>query len=678
LSRDHLADAARDPAEVIKLALQRHQAGAREEAEGLYRQVLETHPNDPTALYLYGLFNAEAGRLEPAEQLLSRLAELCPDKIEGHLAVANVAAQRGRQDQAIASYRHALKIQPDHADALVNLASLLLQRGFAADDDFESAIAVCRSAIALFPDPAPAHAILGRILLADGRTSDSIEAYHASLALAPDKAATWAGLSLALLAAGDGEAALETADAALALSPELADALCARGSALLALQDPGAAVEAFQRGVAAAPSQARMHLGLGDAYAELDLNLDAVEHLARAATLDPASKWANANLGSVLYRCGDLDNAHLYCGKALALDPNLAVAHRNLAGIHADRGEEELFRHHRDAAFALNNVLTKRARHPRADVLVLTTSDSGNIPYKHILPLDHYTRIEWFIEYADDVRAAALPPYDLVFNVIGDADFSDATDAPVASFLEACERPVLNDPAKVARTRRDRLPALLAGIEDVVTPVSIRLDPSEASGRDLAAWLAEAGLTTPILIRPTGSHGGRGLILAETPADLAAVDTSNGLYATQYVDSRKSDDPRFRKYRVVFVDRKPYPYHLAIKDEWLVHYFSSEMTGDESRQAEELRFLEDPTTSLGERAWAAVTAIGERLDLDYAGVDFAVLPDGRVVVFEANATMLVHPEREAEFLYKNPFFERISQAFQALVERRIRDSRAAA
>lgn len=48
---------------------------------------------------------------------------------------------------------------------------------------------------------------------------------------------------------------------------------------------------------------------------------------------------------------------------------------------------------------------------------------------------------------------------------------------------------------------------------------------------------------------------------------------------------------------------------------------------------------------LGERAMAAIAAIGRRLDLDYGGMDFTLLADGRLFVFEANATMLVHGER---------------------------------
>lgn len=72
---------------------------------------------------------------------------------------------------------------------------------------------------------------------------------------------------------------------------------------------------------------------------------------------------------------------------------------------------------------------------------------------------------------------------------------------------------------------------------------------------------------------------------------------------------------------------------------------------------------------------AAITAIGKRLDLDYAGVDFTVLSDGRVLVFEANATMLVHAEDTSGALaHKNPHFQRILGAFDAMLIRRLRRS----
>ena len=95
------------------------------------------------------------------------------------------------------------------------------------------------------------------------------------------------------------------------------------------------------------------------------------------------------------------------------------------------------------------------------------------------------------------------------------------------------------------------------------------------------------------------------------------------------------------------------------------------MADDLARQAEERRFLADPATALGPVAHAAVIEVGARLCLDYGGIDFSVLPDGRAVVFEANATMLAHPEDpDGEFAYKNPYATRIFEAFQAMVAHR--------
>ena len=122
---------------------------------------------------------------------------------------------------------------------------------------------------------------------------------------------------------------------------------------------------------------------------------------------------------------------------------------------------------------------------------------------------------------------------------------------------------------------------------------------------------------------------------------------------------------------MIFVDGQAFPYHLAIANDWLVHYGAAQMEDDAARQAEERRFLEDPAASLGKPALAAIVEVGRRLGLDYAGIDFSVLPDGRAVVFEANATMLVHPEEaDGEFAYKNPHAARIFAAFQTMVARR--------
>ena len=89
--------------------------------------------------------------------------------------------------------------------------------------------------------------------------------------------------------------------------------------------------------------------------------------------------------------------------------------------------------------------------------------------------------------------------------------------------------------------------------------------------------------------------------------------------------------------------RVAYPLHLAISADWKVHYFTAAMAKSAAYRAEERRFLDDMPAVLGARAMAALAGIGAALRLDYAGVDFALAPDGSVLLFEANATMVIVP-----------------------------------
>jgi hypothetical protein len=89
------------------------------------------------------------------------------------------------------------------------------------------------------------------------------------------------------------------------------------------------------------------------------------------------------------------------------------------------------------------------------------------------------------------------------------------------------------------------------------------------------------------------------------------------------------------------------------------------------KREEEARFLQKPSAALGPRAMAALEDIGKRLDLDFAGIDFSLDPSGKLLVFEANATMLLHLQDEAAvFPYKHVHVPNIFNAFDAMLERK--------
>ena len=655
---------------ILGEALNHHQAGRHDEAAALYRKALEADPREPTALYLFGLLNFETGQTEAALDLLRRVVEARPNHAQARFTLANILSWRGEFEPAAAQYSAVIELQPDHLAARLGLASALRDQG-----DLDAALAACRAAQDEAPQSAAVYETLASVLSALGRTDAAIDAYRAAIDLQPDLATAQSSLALVLLGEDRADEALSAADAALALDPSPAGAWFARGSALKALGRSGSAIDALEQALARNPEMAAAHLILGILHGELEQGAEAIQHLREAISLDPMLKEAHASLGSIYLLTGQKEDAERFSMLALAIDPDMVAPHQNMASLLTESGRFAEARTHRDAAYGQQNLFIDTALAPRRRVLILVTAESGNVPFKFLLPRDRYSRITWVIEYASEDQAGRLPPYDLVFNAIADPDLASPTQAPVERFLKACTAPVFNDPAQIRRTFRHLTRDLLAGLADVTTPRTLRVsaDVQGPGGPGLAglqALIAEAGLTWPILIRPIGSHGGKGLTRVDGPPGLASVQLARGLdhYLTAFHDYRSSDGV-WRKYRMIFVDRRPFPYHLAISDDWMVHHGTADMPQRPERLAEELRFLEDPEAAIGAKAMAAVEAIGRRLDLDYCGVDFSVLPDGSVLVFEANATMLVHPEQaDGPLAPKNPYVQRILDAFEAMIE----------
>jgi hypothetical protein len=92
------------------------------------------------------------------------------------------------------------------------------------------------------------------------------------------------------------------------------------------------------------------------------------------------------------------------------------------------------------------------------------------------------------------------------------------------------------------------------------------------------------------------------------------------------------------------------------------------MADDAAFRDEEAAFLDDMAAALGAKAVAALERVAGALGLDYAGMDFALDPDGRVLLFEANATMVINPpEPDPIWDYRRPAIERALAAARALI-----------
>jgi len=171
-------------------------------------------------------------------------------------------------------------------------------------------------------------------------------------------------------------------------------------------------------------------------------------------------------------------------------------------------------------------------------------------------------------------------------------------------------------------------------------------------------------------LRTPGFHNGEHFVRVENAQQLTGALTSlpgNELTAIEFLDARGTDG-KFRKYRVMLVDGRLYPLHLAISSNWKIHYVTADMADNAEHRAEEARFLENMPAVLGSRAMAALQLIQETLALDYAGIDFGLSREGDVLLFEANATMVVpEPAADERWAYRRDPVQRIHDTVRKML-----------
>lgn len=358
----------------------------------------------------------------------------------------------------------------------------------------------------------------------------------------------------------------------------------------------------------------------------------------------PDDPRAYVNLGNQLRQDGE-PGARAYFEAALLRCPALPEAHQGMAHLLSEAGDETGAAWHRERGFAARALTTApfRGAGVPVDVLQLVSCVGGNIPTRHLLS-DRTFRVHTvFAEYAD--RVARLPPHAVVFNAIGDAELCQPALAAATVLLRGGTASVLNPPHAVAVTARANNAARLGRLPGVIVPRCALLPRATLAAADAAAALAQHGLGFPLLLRAPGFHTGRHFVkvqdASELPEQLAHLPGET-LIAIEFLDTR-SPDGCARKYRAMIVGGQILPLHLAISEQWKVHYYTSNMADRPEHRAEEAAFLQDMPGVLGPIAMDTLARIAETLALDYAGVDFAVASDGRLMLFEANATMVVAP-----------------------------------
>jgi len=584
--------------------------------------------------------------------------------------------------------------------ALLNEAFTRLSRG-----DAVSAARAAQSAVSLHSGSAEAHYLLGNAQFLQGRTDDAALSYRQAIAIAPDLAEAHNNLGTILEGQGSIEVAAQHYRDAIAIRAGYAEAHNNLGNALGTLGRGEESVASFRAALAARPGYTEARYNLANGLAKYERGEEAVAAFRKALALRPRFPEALNNLAPLLVKLGRPAEAERVSRQAISLDPRIPEGHYNLGEALRDCGRPQeaiaAFRSaialrpsDADSHIAIGNILQSQGRIEEAQasfrhaqrirpltkwpaakakadfsVLLISSPGAANTPIDYLVGRVGYDSYILALMPGVEYDAAPLRAHaDVVVNLISDADRGGEILPLAADLVDRLGRPVINHPRKIPATGRDAIASRLSGIPRCRVPMTVRISAGALTGRDAAGPVAS--MLLPLLIRPTGVHGGEAFELA---ADWGAVvgfvsrHPSADYYLTEYVEFR-SPDGHYRKYRLIFVDGQILPYHLAIADRWKVHHFRTDMANQAWMRAEEEAFVRDPTTVFDSGHMAVFKAIQAAIGLDYFGIDCALNRDGDIVVFEVNATMLVHGE-SAIFAYKQPAIARIKGAFDAMLAR---------
>jgi hypothetical protein len=319
---------------------------------------------------------------------------------------------------------------------------------------------------------------------------------------------------------------------------------------------------------------------------------------------------------------------------------------------------------------------------PKLRVLALAaaTDMGSNTPIEFLL---EQSGIELLMLYVVPEVELPLPLPDHDVAIVVASDSEDCAEA-LRKIDEAAvrwPRPLLNPPRLICNLDRDKLHQLLRGVEGLDIPATVgvsRAHLADLAQPSLSPADIVAELRFPMIIRPRGSHAGIGLAKLDDGVALGrylAERSEQQFFVSRFVDYA-SEDGLFRKYRVVFIEDRPYACHMAVADRWDIWYLNAGMANSAAKRLEEETFMRTFDIGFGRRHATALAGITERLRLDYFTIDCAENQNGDLLIFEADNTAVVHNMDSPEvFPYKPPQMRAIFEAFAAMLQRRAQQGR---
>ncbi|KQR79597.1 hypothetical protein ASG35_06825 [Burkholderia sp. Leaf177] len=335
-------------AEVLAAAIGHHHANEIDEAEALYKVIVEAQPTQPDANHNLGVIALQRGEFERAVGCFEVAIGANPEQNQYWASYINALNQSGQTSAAWVALELAQQrgmngpavdtlIQqmvqgvaaPAESDAVEQAAASQMGGADAASTSAVDASSA-RARKELSPVPPPQQINRLTALYNQGRTAEALELARAMTVRFPTYPLGWKAIGTALHSQGKIPESLDPLRRAVELAPQDLDARKVLADCLRIVGEYAEAEAECRTIISHAPTHGEAHRILGVTRLAMGQISEAEAYCRKAVELMPNSDVAYSTLGVMLLDQGKLADAEAQFRRSLEIKPDAPISHENI------------------------------------------------------------------------------------------------------------------------------------------------------------------------------------------------------------------------------------------------------------------------------------------------------------------------------------------------------------
>jgi tetratricopeptide (TPR) repeat protein len=372
--------------QALQRAVENHKAGKLQDAEALYRAILQNQPKNPDANHNLGVIAVSLNKTEAALPLFKIALEANPNLGQFWLSYVDALIKEKQFDDArnvleqgkkkgltgekvdflesqlmtsfltpdsellsknnLPTTSQQLKKVPTKRQKKKNASRNLTEPnqiesppqikiynllGYYQKGQLDLALNLATVLTQQYPNHPFAWKVLGAVFRQTGRLQESLITNQRAVALSPNDTEALNSLGITLKELGRLKDAEASYSKAIAIKPEYAEAHSNLANTLKELGRLEEAEASYSKAIAIKPEYAEAHYNLGNTLNELGRLEEAEASYRKAIAIKPEYAHAHYNLANMLQELGRLEDAKASYRKAIAIKPDFVEAHSNFA-----------------------------------------------------------------------------------------------------------------------------------------------------------------------------------------------------------------------------------------------------------------------------------------------------------------------------------------------------------